>query len=99
MSWKDEIRKKDKVNTVERTKQFPYLDEIEVKDRDGNKLTSTAKMTLISELQASDFKDHKEILEEANVDMREFTKFLYKVKLPFKGRKRTKEPRYDTPAV
>ena len=102
MSWKDEIRKKDKVNIAERIEpaDFRYLDKIEVKDRDGNKLTPRQKMTIISKLQEADFKDHKEILDKANVDMREFTKFLYKVKLPYRKpeKERMGEYRRNTPA-
>jgi len=124
MSWKDEIRKKDKESdsfkgdyythgytapdktrygktspvTAKRTKRFPYLDEIEIKDKDGNKLTSSKKMALISVLQDADFERHKEILDEANVDMREFTKFLYKVKLPFKRKQGKGKDAGDYPA-
>ena len=84
MSWKDEIRKKDAL--------------IGIKDRDGNKLTPREEMALRHKLSLS-LSDgtstgrYKEILDEANVDMREFIKILYKVRLPAK---RMKERRKDS---
>jgi len=102
MSWKNELRKKDKVDTAKRTPPSYSMDEIQIKDKDGKTLSRKKVSKLFAELMKTESKgNYKEILDEANVSMKEFTKYLLNTtKLPSKtmhGRKEMNS--WDYPAV